>query len=527
MTALSELQARLIQAFNRHDWAVVKQLALQLQPLAPTDAMAPFMGGVAHMQLQQLPEAAHLLGQAMQLEPARAEYAVEYAKSLALMRRMREAQEIAQKALALGPVHPATLNTLGVVFSQAHAHALAVEAFRRQVAALPNQAQARFNLAYALTVMGDEAEAERELEMCIRLDPRYWQAHWTLAQLRRQTPQSNHVERLRTLLAQYPGQAAAQLYVNMALGKECDDLGDYPAAFEHYRRGKAAASVAGKQSAQRDEAMFKRLMQSFPAGAEHIADGAHGSAPIFIIGMPRSGTTLLDRILSSHPAIYSAGELQDFPATLQRVYGGATPILLDPDLPARVRQLDWTQLGERYLDATRAHAEQAAHFIDKLPHNFLYAGFIARALPGAKIICLRRDAMDTCLGNFRHLFERSTSYYDYSFDLLDTGRYYAGFDRLMAHWQQALPGRVLEVAYEDLIDAQEATIRTLLDFCGLPWDDACLQSERNAAPVNTPNAWQVRAPVYRTAIGRWRHYAPQLEELRQLLAEQGALSPGD
>ncbi|GFZ96851.1 tetratricopeptide repeat-containing sulfotransferase family protein [Dyella caseinilytica] len=524
MADLSDLQARLINAFNRQDWPVVRQLALQLQPLAPLDAMAPFMGGVAHMQLQQLPQAIDLLRQATLLQPGRADFAAEYAKSLALARRMAEAKVAAEKALALGPANPMTLDTLGVVFSQTNAHEQSVDVFRRLVAMVPNHPQARFNLAYALTTMGDAVAAEQELEACIRLEPRFWIAHWNLAQLRRQTPDGHHVERLKRLQTQYSAQPAAQLYLNMALAKECEDLGNYPEAFEHYRRAKTAGRRRDEQSVKRDEAIFKRLVESFPVTEKAAHSGDASRAPIFIIGMPRTGTTLLDRILSSHPDVHSAGELQDFPASLQRVSGSTVPILLDPDLPARVRSLDWQALGASYLAATNEHAEKAPYFIDKLPHNFLYAGFIARALPKAKIICLRRDPLDTCLGNFRHLFEQETSYYDYSFDLLDTGRYYIGFDRLMAHWNNVLPGRVLEVHYESLVESQEAATRKLLEFCGLPWNDTCLQSEHNAAPVNTPNAWQVRAPIYRTALGRWRNYEPQLRELRDLLVDAGVLA---
>jgi hypothetical protein len=311
------------------------------------------------------------------------------------------------------------------------------------------------------------------------------------------------------------------MYLNIALAKECEDLGDYPAAFEHYSRGKAVGHDARRRSIERDEAIFERLMQSFPAAPVQTSPGDPGDAPIFIIGMPRTGTTLLDRILSSHPDVHSAGELEVFPAILQRASGSSMPILLDPQLPVRVSGLDWQRLGADYLAATQSHAGHAPHFIDKLPHNFLYAGFIARALPNAKIVCLRRDPMDTCLGNFRHLFEQESSYYDYAFDLRDTGRYYVGFDRLMRHWQRVFPGRIFELHYEELVESQEAVTRQLLDFCGLPWNDACLQSERNASPVNTPNAWQVRAPVYRSALGRWKHYEPQLRELRELLEGSG------
>ncbi len=521
MTALNDLQARLIDAFNRNDWPRVQQLASQLLPLAPNDAMAPFMGGVACMQLQQLLQAVELLRQATLLEPRRADFAAQYAKSLTFVKRMSEARVAADQAMALAPADPFTLDTLGVVYSQANSHEQATAAFRRLVTMVPNHPPARFNLSYALLAMGDAEAAERELEECIRLDPCYWNAHVSLANLRRQTAASNHVERLRTLLARYAANPGARQYLNIALAKECEDLGDYPTAFEHYSRGKAVGRDARRHSIERDEAIFGRLMQSFPVTSTQTSTGDAGSAPIFVIGMPRTGTTLLDRILSSHPDVRSAGELEDFPAILQRASGSSMPILLDPELPARVRGIDWQRVGAEYLAATRSHVEHAMHFIDKLPHNFLYAGFIARALPHAKIVCLRRDPLDTCLGNFRHLFEQQSSYYDYSFDLGDTGRYYVGFDRLMAHWYQAFPGRIFELHYEELVEAQEPVTRRLLDFCGLPWDDACLQSERNAAPVNTPNAWQVRSPIYRSALGRWRHYEPQLRELRELLTGSG------
>jgi tetratricopeptide (TPR) repeat protein len=521
MTPLSDLQARLIDAFNRGNWPRVRELSAQLLPLTPNDAMAPFMAGVAHLELQQWPKASEFLQRATLLEPRRADFAALYAKSLALVRRMSDARVAADRALALGPADPQTLDTLGVVYSQANAHVQAVDVFRRLVAATPNYPPARYKLAYALTAVGDADAAEREFEACVRMEPRYWIAHQNLAQLRRQTGENNHVERLQALLARHTNDPGAQLYLNIALAKELEDLGNYAAAFEHYRRGKSVGRERRLQSMQRDEAIFARLMQSFPVDAAPAIAGDPGNEPIFIIGMPRTGTTLLDRILSSHPQVYSAGELQDFPAAVRRASGGSESVLLDPQLPARVQGLDWQRLGADYLAATRPIVERTPRFIDKLPHNFLYAGFIARALPNAKIVCLRRDPMDTCLGNFRHLFEQESAFYDYSFDLLDTGRYYAGFDRLMAHWHRVFPGRILEVSYEELVDAQEAVVRRLLAFCDLPWDDACLQSERNAAPVNTPNAWQVRAPVYRTAMGRWKQYESQLGDLRALLANAG------
>jgi hypothetical protein len=238
--------------------------------------------------------------------------------------------------------------------------------------------------------------------------------------------------------------------------------------------------------------------------------------------MPRSGTTLVGRIISSHPDVYAAGELQNFPVALQHASGSATSFLFNPtEIVARTRDIDWKQLGAAYLTSVRSVAAHTPRFIDKLPHNFLYAGFIANALPNAKIICLRRNPMDTCLSNFRQLFEPPSPYFDYSFDLLEIGRYYVLFDRLMAHWEEVFPGRILKVDYETLVDAQESSSRRMLDFCGLPWHDACLHFEDNLAPVATFSAMQVRTPIYRSAIGRWKKYETQLTELRVLLSEAG------
>lgn len=237
--------------------------------------------------------------------------------------------------------------------------------------------------------------------------------------------------------------------------------------------------------------------------------------------MPRSGTTLVERILSSHPDVHAAGELQNFGLAYKRASGSPTPQLLDADTIARASHTDWRRLGEDYLTSTRPDTGIKPHFIGKLPHNFLYLGAIANALPNAKIICLRRDPMDTCLSNFRQLFAASSWNHEYSYDLLETGRYYILFDRLMAHWKQLFPGRILEVQYETLVQSQEAGSRELVAFCGLPWNDACLHFEDNQAPATTASAVQVREPIYRRAIQRWRAYGEGLNELQALLREGG------
>jgi tetratricopeptide (TPR) repeat protein len=520
MTEPAHLYAQLVEAFNQREWLKARAIAGRLLPLAPNDPGVCYITGVTFLELQEMPLSLGFLRKATDLDPQRADYAAQFAKALTMVRLYREALDAADKALALNPGDPFTLDTLGVVYTQGHAHERAAEAFRGAVKLMPGQASYRFNLATALVAMGDITGAERELESCIELDPTFWSAHFTLAQLRKQTRESNHISSLQALSAAHANNQDAQTYVNMALAKEHEDLGEYPAAFDRLVRGKASGKDGRGYSTTHDEALFDAIIRRFPQPLE-ASSGDPTHEPIFIIGMPRSGTTLVERIISSHPDVYSAGELQNFGVVLKRQSGSTTLPVIDIDTIERTQGIDWATLGADYLASTRPATGQRPYFIDKLPHNFLYAGFIAQALPHARIVCLRRDPVDTCLSNFRQLFAQLSPLYGYSFDLLDTGRYFVLFDRLMAHWRQVMPGRILELDYEALVDAQEEHSRRLLSFCGLPWDDRCLQFEKNDAPVNTASAVQVRAPMYRTAIRRWKKYETQLAPLLDLLDDAG------
>ena len=516
--------AQAVDALNRRDWPAAWQRAQRLLQAAPGHAGVHFFAGVAALELRQMRAAVTHLLQSTRLNPQRADYAAQWARALAMNYRQREAVEEADRAVALGPQDPLTFNTLAVVYSQANAHAKAVAMFRKAADLSPSEPSFRFNLATSLTATGDLDAAAVEYEACLALNPRYWKAHLALAQLRRQTPGSNHLQRLHALLAE-GGDPEAQLYVNLALEKEYDDLGDYDRAFGHLVAGKAAWRRRLDYSIERDRAVFAAITQTQPGPAGQHAAGCDSEEPIFVIGMPRSGTTLVDRILSSHPQVHTAGELQNFATVLKRASGSRTPQMLDEDTIRRAANPDWRRLGEAYLASTRPGTGHTPHFIDKLPHNFLYAGHIARALPRAKLVCLRRDPLDTCVGNFRQLFALSSPYFDYSFDLLDTGRYYLLFDRLMAHWRESMPGRILEVRYEDIVEDQEGVTRRLLEHCGLSWDPACLRFEENAAPVSTASAVQVRSPIYRSSLQRWKRYEAYLGPLRQLL-EEGGIATG-
>ncbi len=493
---------------------------MELVRTAPPHAGVMFVAGVAAMNLGQVPLALQCLGNAVSMNPTRADYLAQQARALAMSRDSRAAQAAADAAAALVDARDVmTMDPLGVVYSQVQQHARAAEFMRRTVAMVPGDARLHFNLAMSHMYAGDIDAAEASLEDCLRLDPGYWKAHLSLAQLRRQQPGQNHVERLYARLDAAPDDAA-RMYVELALAKELEDLGDDAESFGHLQAGKRAGGRGRRYDFSRDQALFDAIAAAFTKPQQR-AGGCESDEPLFVFGMPRSGTTLVDRILGSHPLVQSAGELENFSVALKRGSGSTTAALLDADTIARAAGLDMTVLGRTYLDSTRPATGQRAHFVDKLPHNFMYVGWIAQALPNAKLVCVRRDPMDTCLSNFRQLFAQTSPYYDYSFDLLDTGRYFLAFDRLMAHWQRTLPGRILEVRYEHLVDAQEAQTRALLAFCGLPWDPACLRFEENAAPVSTASAVQVRSPMFRSSLQRWRRFETQTLDLRQLLQDGG------
>jgi hypothetical protein len=238
--------------------------------------------------------------------------------------------------------------------------------------------------------------------------------------------------------------------------------------------------------------------------------------------MPRTGTTLVDRILSSHPDVESAGELQAMPLAVKQLAGTPSRLIIDPATIAASGGIDPGAIGAAYLTRAAHHRTSgSARFTDKLPANFLYVGHIVRALPNARIVCLRRNPMDTIWSNYKNLFASQSAYYAYSYDLMDTARYYARFDRLMALWESLWPGRVLQLSYEALVADQETQTRRLLDHCGLAWDDACLSFHENKAAVATPSAAQVRRPINADSVDKWRAYAEVLSPARAFLEAQG------
>jgi tetratricopeptide (TPR) repeat protein len=510
------------QALAQRAYRDAHRCCARILSLEPGHADAHFLMGMIAFAQNRVGKALALIDRAIARVPDNPEYLARRAQCLALMKRNTEALESAERALARNPSDGPTLDTIGVVLSRAGAYHRAIDALMRAAAAEPRQAQYHFNLASAQLFVGDFEKSAASYEAAIAARPDFYRAHWALSDLVTATPERNHVARLERLLATTTD-PDAELYLCHALAKELEDLGEHPRALDALIRGKRAKRAAIDYDIGRDRDLFAAVQSAFDEEfvARRGGTGWPSEEPIFIVGMPRTGTTLVERIVTSHSAVYSAGELQDFGLALKRISGSPTNAILDAETLRAGTAVDFAELGQRYLASTRPATGHTPRFVDKMPMNFFYVGFICLALPRAKIICLRRHPLDTCLANFRQLFRLNHSYYNYGYDLADTADYYVLFDRLIAHWERLFPGRLLQVRYEDVVTEQEVQTRRLLEYCGLGWEDACLEFHVNRSPVATASAVQVREPIYSRSMGRWERYGERIDPLKERLRAAG------
>ena len=381
-------------------------------------------------------------------------------------------------------------------------------------------AEFHFNKAAVQRYLGDAAGSEVSFDAVLHLKPHEFEAYTGRSQLRTQTRERNHVPQLQDVLG-CTSSSAGRVQLHYALAKELEDIGDHENAFDHLKQGSDTKRRGMQYNNDTDLQIIAKICESY--GAEmfdgHIR-GCASAEPIFIIGMPRTGTTLVERILASHSSVFAAGELNTFSLELMRlVKASPSPAPASRlDFVAKSAQVDFLALGESYINSTRPMRDTSPHFIDKLPFNYLYAGLIHLALPRAKIINLQRHPMDTCYAVYKQLFKDA---YPFSYDLDELGQYYVAYHRLMQHWNEVMPGVMYTLRYEAVVADIEGEARRLLEYCGLLWEDQCLRFYEDTQASTTASAIQVRQPVYDTSLGKWRHYSRQLESLRMYLEGAG------
>lgn len=418
------------------------------------------------------------------------------------------------------------LDRIGAIHSHGARHGDAERCYARAAALAPDNPAYRYNHATALTALGRMPDAEAALDTVIAANPGDADAVYNRSTLRRQTPERNHVAEilhhlqvLRTR-SRGPGPVRGEVELCYALAKELEDLDDHAAAFQSLLRGAAGRRAMMAYRVEQDLETMEALRQGFtPDAIDRATSGDGGDGVLFVLGLPRSGTTLVDRILSSHPQVESLGEITDLTMALLQTLGRSLPRL---DLVRASLAVDFRMVGQRYLDRIRQYGATRPVLIDKNPVNFLSVGIIRLALPRARIVHLVRDPMDSCFAMFKTLFRMG---YPFSYDLTDLGRYYLGQAALMDHWRRLFPGSLLDLSYERLVTEQAEETRRLLDHCGLDWHPDCLAFHTNQAPTATASAAQVRQPIHARSVGAWRRHATGLEPLARILRAGGIPVP--
>lgn len=383
----------------------------------------------------------------------------------------------------------------------------------------PHDGRLHFYRAQQLAFMGNLQEAEAAYEASLDLAPSYGRAALPLVRLRRQSMTDNHLERLNAGLAQVPSGTRDHAAFEFARYKVLEDLQQHSKAWEALACANAIMSMQSGQDAPRQHAALQKLYDTC-AGIPSLPSNSlqPGPQPIFMIGLPRSGTTVLERLLGNHSEVVSAGELASFGQQLRWTTNHRH--IHDQIFADRVRTLDWGELGQRYLAQTQWRAGGKRYFIDKQPVNWMVAGWMHAALPSARILHLVRDPMDVCFSNYRAMFGDA---YSWSYQLGSLAQHYHGYRRFMARWHELAPGAILDISYADLISKTENTLREVLDFCHLQWEPACADITLNSRPVSTLSAAQVHEPLHMRSVGAWRPYGEHLVALSSAIS--GADAP--
>ncbi len=469
--------------------------------------------------------ALEMVQQAVKLAPDNTNWLLQQARCLLECGRTEDSIAATQRIAASGPLTPRQHNELGMLLARVDQHEASQSHYRQAVTAQPRETEYLFNLATSQRFLGQAEAAEATLDAILQMDPTDHEAAAMRSSLRTARPDSNHVDELKITYANLPLSPAAQTSFCYALAKELEDLGEYRESFGWLKRGADLRRSGMRYQVATDVEIIDGIIETFDASffarvLPPVPDDAINREAFFIIGLPRSGTTLLERILGSHSEVHAAGELGHFGIELTKLtraaLGGRKP-----DRREFVRAsacIDFAELGRSYIASTRPGTGHTPHFIDKLPFNYLYAGLIHRALPGSRIISLQRHPMDSCYAMYKQLFRDA---YPFSYSLDDLAEYYSAWHRLMQHWHRVMPGVIHTVQYEDLVADTEGVARQALEFCGLGWQDEVLEYHRDRSASTTASASQVRQKVYTSSVGKWQHFAEGLEPLRKRLEAGG------
>jgi len=483
----------------------------------PKNVTALRLLGVIAMQSGHPENAEELLSKAVRLAPDFTGAIIDLGRLHQDQNRLAEAIECFEKAVETDPRSSHAHFLLAAALAPAARTAAAAAAYRRAIELKPEHAGAWLGLGHTLKTLGRQPEAIEAYRECIRLKPANGESWWSLANLKTYPLGDEDIQAMESALETPDLNEQSEVNFLFALAKAWEDREDYDRAWHYYdkgnRRQRMRENYDPVQTEVNNDAIIEVFTEEFLAVNEGI--GCDDPAPIFIVGLPRSGSTLIEQILASHSQVEGTAELP----YLGRVATSLNRNRADGvNYPLAVRELkgpNFEALGRRYLEHASLHrVEGLPRFIDKMPNNFPNVGFAHLILPRAKIIDARRHPMDSCLSCYRQLFARGQTF---TYDLTEIGEYFLQYQRMMDHWHAVLPGRVLTVQYEELVSDFDNQVRRMLDYCELPWEEACLNFHETDRPVRTASSEQVRQPIYQGAVGFWHRYEQHLDELAEVL----------
>jgi hypothetical protein len=473
---------------------------------------------IAH-QRNALDEAARLLERILELSPRDCAARADYARVLIARQQYPQARGEITRLLELDPGNAAYRFLRAAVCAGLAEHERAITLYRELLAEAPGWPEGQVLVGHSLKAIGRLTEALAAYHAAAAARPGFGDAYWSLANLKTYRFSLDEIERMR--LEEAAGARQLDRYhLCFALGKAFEDRGDYRRSWEYYERGNLLRLAGSRYRPEYTEINTRRQIEVCSAQflRERAGHGVPDPDPILIVGLPRAGSTLIEQILASHSQVDGTQELFDIPRIVLELQG-PRPDASRPRYPGVLTDLspqDFVRLGERYLSGTRPYRRGKPFFIDKMPNNFRHVGLIHLMLPNAKIIDVRREPMACCFSNFKQLF---ASGQDFTYSIENIARYYRTYLELMRHWDTVLPGRVLRVHYEDLLEDLDGGVRRMLDFCSLEFEPGCLEFHRTERSVNTASSEQVRQPLFHDGLWRWRYYEPWLGPLREALGD--------
>lgn len=504
-----------------------EQIALYLFENYPKMPPTLFFLGQVAMERRRFVAAEDFYSQAIKLAPKEAGIRIAHAKALAALGRRVDSMKSLDKSVSLQPNDPKILHKCAMSFNQLSEYERALELWTTALDHVTDDPIILHNIAAVHRTLGNLSEAEKFANKAIVINPNIASAIYLRSDVRKVTQDDNHIAHLEEHLSNTEFPAATKHQYLQALAKEYEDIGDYKKSFETLKISTLVRRDGIDYDVKDDITLMSDMAKHYSAKFFKTKREGFigGKTPIFILGLPRAGSTLLERILGGHPDVTSMGERIDFDRSLRVQIREAHPGLNieKEDFVTTSTAVDFRKLGATYMKRTAPYAGDTSHCLDKMPVNYLYSGLILTALPNAKIIHIRRSPMDACYAMLKMSFNRA---YPFSYDLDELAYYYIAHHTLMQHWHEVLGEQMFEVNYKDLVADTQGTVRKLTDGCGLEWNPDILDYEKNKGASTTASAAQIRQPIYSSSVEKWRHYEAQLAPVRARLEDAG-INVGD